>query len=431
MTSTMPTRIAVTEQPHTMAFAYFAAWLFVLVYCARPGDWIPGASGIPFAKFAGVLVLLAFLGNLMSGALPASWWSREVVLLLLLYAQLCLSVPFSISPGGSFQVVVEEFSKIVMVTLVVIMASSSLARLRRLLYVQTVSVVVMAVLIAAGYGGSLGSTASNRTVGVVGGVFENPNNLALALALIFPFAFAFAVRADKPLWKLIWIVAMLVATYTSMTTYSRGGLLALLTAATFSLWEFALKGRRLRWALLVGVSGLAVILVGSPSGFGQRMATIFQPDADVTGSSEQRGELLIRSLEVTAEHPLVGIGPGNFAIVSGFGKVTHNSYTQLSAEAGLPALLLFLLLGKRSFSNLRLAQQLDPNNQELVLWAGSLRASLAALAVGALFSSAAYHFFPYFLVGYAGALYRISQASCLAKNPVSCPSLYETLQPVR
>jgi len=421
--ATMQMPNALTEQPHSMTFAYVTVWLFTLVYFARPGDWI----ALPFAQIVGVFVILAFLGSLLSGVLPALWWSWDVVLLLLLFAQICLAVPFGIWPGASFQVA-EEFAKIIVITLAIIVASNSLARLRRLIYIQTAAVMIMAVLVATGYGGSLQGAAGSRTVGIVGGVFQNPNDLALAIALIFPFAFAFAVRADKLVWKLVWMVAMLVATYTCMTTYSRSGLLALLAAATISFWEFVMKGRRLSWALLV-VPGVALILVASPSGLGQRMVSIFQPDADVTGSSQQRREILIRSLEVTAENPLVGVGPGNFPIVSGMWKVTHNSYTQLSAEAGLPALFLFLLLGRCSFSNLRRARQLDPNNQELVMWAGSLQASLAALAVGALFSSIAFHYFPYFLIGYTGALYRLSYSDCLARRPVSDPSFCETPQP--
>ena len=208
---------------------------------------------LPFAEIVGAFVILAFLGSLLSGALPALWGSRDVVLLLLLLAQVCLSVLFSIWLSNSLQVA-EDFVKITVTTLAIIGAVNSLARLRGLIYIQTAAVMIMAVLVASGYGGAIKTPVGIRTVGVVGGVFQNPNDFALAIALAFPFAFAFAVRADKPLWKLVWIVAMLVATYATMTTYSRSGLLALLTAATISFWQFAIKGRRLGWAVLVGVS---------------------------------------------------------------------------------------------------------------------------------------------------------------------------------
>jgi len=54
-------------------------------------------------------------------------------------------------------------------------------------------------------------------------------------------------------------------------------------------------------------------------------------------SAQQRKELLFKSLKVTVRHPLFGVGPGNFEVVSGAWDVTHNSYTQISAEGGIPA----------------------------------------------------------------------------------------------
>ena len=43
-----------------LAEAYVALLLFMVVYCARPEDWIPGLSNVPLAKIAGVLALAAF-----------------------------------------------------------------------------------------------------------------------------------------------------------------------------------------------------------------------------------------------------------------------------------------------------------------------------------------------------------------------------------
>jgi O-antigen ligase len=261
-----------------------------------------------------------------------------------------------------------------------------------------------------GYGSSLKSAIGPRMEGVVGGVFGDPNDFALALTMAFPFVFAFAIRSRNVAWRITWLTAMFLMVFIILTTLSRGGLLALVAAAGVSLWEFGIRGRRHGWLLVVGAVGLAAVLLGDPASYSQRISTIFNPEEDVTGSAAARRQLLDLSLQVTADHPLVGIGPGNFLTVSEDKHVTHNSYTQLSAEAGIPALILFLLLGARSWSNLHRAQQLAPGDQELALWAGGTRASLAGFAVGALFLSFAYHFLPYFLVGYAGALVQIARS---------------------
>src|SRR5438445_4901265 len=71
------------------------------------------------------------------------------------------------------------------------------------------------------------------------------------------------------------------------------------------------------------------------------------------GSKKQREELLKMSLQLMFSRPFVGIGPGNFASVSGTWHVAHNTYTELGAEAGLPALFLFVALLIRARINLK------------------------------------------------------------------------------
>jgi hypothetical protein len=125
---------------------------------------------------------------------------------------------------------------------------------------------------------------------------------------------------------------------------------------------------------------------------------------------------LWRSIEVTLEHPLFGVGPGNFEVTSGVWHVTHNSYTQMSSEGGIPALVLFIVILSYGFKNLRRAKRLSGHKKELKLLAKALRGSLAGFVVGAFFASYAYQFFPYFLVAYSTALLRIVRDTPTARQ---------------
>ena len=129
------------------------------------------------------------------------------------------------------------------------------------------------------------------------------------------------------------------------------------------------------------------------------------------GSAEQRKELLIRSLQVTAEHPLFGIGPGNFEVVSGNWHVTHDSYTQISAEGGIPAFFLYVLILGYAIANLRNVRKYRKSSKRIRLFSMALEASLAAYLVGSFFASDAYQLFPYCLVAYTTALVLIVQRS--------------------
>ena len=88
--------------------------------------------------------------------------------------------------------------------------------------------------------------------------------------------------------------------------------------------------------------------------------TLFHPMADLheaqdaADSAQVRLKLLGRSIQLTAMHPLFGVGPGKFAeaenmLAKSEGKThgiwyfTHNAYTQTSSEAGMLALILYIM----------------------------------------------------------------------------------------
>src|SRR5262249_56390697 len=114
-------------------------------------------------------------------------------------------------------------------------------------------------------------------------------------------------------------------------------------------------------------------------------------------------------------HPLVGVGPGCFALVDKGWVVAHNSYTELAAEAGLPALLLFLLALGAAFRNVRLARRSEQYDRdpEFRLFTQALWAGLAAYLIGACFDSTEYNLYPYFMIGYTCAMVRIAGASAV------------------
>ena len=94
---------------------------------------------------------------------------------------------------------------------------------------------------------------------------------------------------------------------------------------------------------LVFAALLGVIVLQSSSGMlVGRLKGTFNPKEDTAAayaSTQDRQQLLWRSIEVTKEHPLFGVGPGNFAQLSGNWHVAHNSFTQMSSEGGIPALI--------------------------------------------------------------------------------------------
>lgn len=400
-----------------LGFAYFGLVVFMFVYFARPEDWIPGLAVVPLAKIAGIVILLALVfsfGNIR--------WNMplEIAFLSLLVVQLWLAAVFSpVWKGGAVNAML-DFSKVLPLVIVIYGVVRSINRLRGILFVQGATFAVIAIISIVSQhttGGRLQSASAS---------FGNSNDLALLIDLSLPLCLALALTTRNYWKKSAWTVAMLAMIYAVFLTASRGGAIALLVAALVCLWQLGVKSRGFYLLLLVPFA-VMVIWLYSGNGLRNRFEqTTFSLNhgTEASESSEQRKELLIRSLEVTAQHPLFGIGPGNFMIVSGVWHVTHNSYTQMSAEGGIPAFLLYVLILWRGVANLREVRRYPGTKNSIRIFAMALEASLAAYLVGSFFLSQAYQFFPYCLVAYTTALLLVVRrnrkvSSCASQSHVT------------
>jgi O-antigen ligase len=134
-------------------------------------------------------------------------------------------------------------------------------------------------------------------------------------------------------------------------------------------------------------------------------------------SLEARKELLKLSFTTAVHHPLFGIGPGCFMFISGF-HVAHNSYTELPAECGVLALILFLMALFSAFRNVRVIRrsQRYQEDPEFALLTQALWAGLAAYLVGSAFASTEYNMYAYVVMGFTCAMVRIVSGSLPAPD---------------
>jgi O-antigen ligase len=390
----------------TLDFAYVGLVLFMLAYYARPEDWIPGLGAVPLAKIAGVPLIVAFLFALaqVRGRLP-----KESVFLVLLLLQFFLAVSFSpVWQAGALTTTL-GFAKVVPVVFVMVWVLNNIYRLRQVIFLQTASVtIISAVSIWKAH------TFHGRLEGVLGGNYDNPNDLACQIVICLPFCIAFLLRTRFLLGRLAWGVIILIMIYAVIVTDSRGGFLALIVMFSACIWQFAIKGRH-RFLLIFAAVGLVFLSLLSGNVM-QRFGAISseEKNPNAYASAQIRRQVLKNSLKTTALHPLFGVGPGNFQVVSaeemsGTWHTSHDTFLQLSSEAGVPALILYLMILWSALSNLRVVKRYREHASEQKLWAGALNASLLAFIVASVFASEAYQYFPYFLVAYTSALFFIAR----------------------
>jgi O-antigen ligase len=413
------TPLGVSIRSTKATLAYRALVCFSLIYFIRPEDFIPALNIVPLGKVAGGLSLLALVFGVKSkdrGKFPL-----ECKILLALLVQMLLTIPFAFWRGGAFDTVVNKFSKGVIAAFLIVLVVTKLSELRRLLYIQSAAVAGVTVASLA-----VQHTIDGRLMGIQKGILENPNDLAINIAINFPLCMAFMFAAKGGLRKVAWAFGLMCMLYAVVATYSRSGMIAMLITAAICVWEFGVKGQRILLVLsagIIGIVALGIVLI-TPKYFARVETMIHDtPEASqeqgtllshAQGSVGAREQLLKDSLKTALHHPLFGVGPGNFPAVAGGWHVAHNTYTEIAAEAGFPAVFLFLWLLVASWRKIRRVQKLPAYalNGDIRLWSAALAAGLAAYIAGSAFASTEYNLFPYFMVGYICALYNI------ATNPI-------------
>jgi O-antigen ligase len=414
--ATAPAKISSSEpvEKTRTSFAYRVMLVFSFLYYFRPGDVIPHLATIPLAKITGGIAVLALIfgtKNQRISKLPA-----EVKLIAVMFCWMAAIIPFSFWRMGSFNVVFLEFSKALIIAATLTLTVSRFSELRSLVLMQATGVALMtfASLI-------VNHRFSGRLAGIGDSLLSNPNDLALNIAINWPLCLAFFLGSKRAIGRVFWGVSLLGMAYAVLQTYSRSGFLALALGGIVCLWEFAIRGKRFHM-LVATILCLMLAVAFTPHNYGKRLATLVghreRGDKD-KGSAEARENLLIDSLEVTATHPFVGVGPGNFPSYTQTWRVTHNTYTELSSECGIPALIMFLILLRMAFRNVGRVRKskLFDRNSDVRLLSSALFATLCAYLVGAFFSSTAYQLFSYYMVTYTILLYRVA----MAPNPASAP----------
>jgi O-antigen ligase len=243
------------------------------------------------------------------------------------------------------------------------------------------------------------------------GIFGNSNDMALYLVTMVPLAVALLFGTRGIFRKVFYgaAAALMIAAIT--LTFSRGGFLGLLVSLGMLSWKL---GRRHRMTILVLTVVLVLFfLVVAPGNYSLRLASIFIPSLDPVGSSSMRQQLLLRSILVAIRHPLFGIGMGNFHHVSYDELVSHNAYTQVAAEMGAMALLLYTMFIVHPLRRLRQIERETfeaRSHSHFYYLSIGLQATLVGYMVSSFFVSVAYLWYVYYLVAYAVCFRRLYEA---------------------
>jgi O-antigen ligase len=264
----------------------------------------------------------------------------------------------------------------------------------------------------------------------------NSNDLALNLTIAMTeFLFLFYLKGIGK--RLLGMAGILLSLFYMLKTGSRGCLLAMVIALGFT---FVLSKQKAK-LLLAAVPLLVIAIFLTPSSSAHRMLLMFEGSSGVSNMSDisamdsqaQREELIRKSLTLTLQHPLFGVGMGEFviAVIGEAAKKgewaaalgTHNSYTQVSSECGIPALICYLAVICICFQRSYRLYQLTAGKPQFV----EIEGLAFSLLIGTLVYAVATFFFH---IAYSGLLPMIS-GEIMALHTIAYPMLTGAPDPAR
>jgi len=401
-----PTTRRLAPGGHTVGYAGLI--VFTVLLYLRPNELLPMGT-FPIVKIITIGVLVAFFSERLRQAGTLSVMPRSFRYLLGLAGFTILSIPFGLDPSASFASFMDQFVKILLIFFLMVNVVTSFRRLRLMMEVTVLSAAMVAVLTLADYVRGKNLVEGYRAAGALGGMFGNPNDLALAMNVLIPIALGIALMRRDLLPRLLFLLCGVLLALTSVVTYSRAGILTMGAAGAVFL---AKLGRRYPAAWVVGAVLAVGILASSPG----RIFTLFTSSAgnmSAAESASHRWALIQRSMEVAGANPirwLFGIGLNNFHIVSTHELVNHNAYLEVFNEVGLPGLIFYLLFLSSVIAIAgRIARRHRRTRGYRQAWlsAVAIQASLVAYAVGSLFASVAFHWYLYYPAAFAVCLQQL------------------------
>ena len=400
------------KKGHGISFA--CLFVFSIVLYFRPYELIPALAGVKLMAFYVGIVTLAvfFVSQLMlEGNLTAR--PREVNMMLLFGVAALLSIPFAIDPSEAWGTFVDFLIKTILIFIVLANVVRTETRLKLLIYLAFAVSIYLCINVINDYRlgiFTIGSADTNtlRVGGAIKGLFENSNELALHLVTMIPIAFVMAFETKNALRRILFWGITLLMIAAVIITFSRGGFIALIAMSLVLVRKIGRRNKSTAIAALV--LGVIFFMAVAPGAYSGRLATIFNSAADITGSSSQRTEILKRSILVALRYPLFGVGLGNFHHKSEQELGTHNAYTQVAAEAGIAAMVFYIIFIVHPLRKLRMIERElfeRGESSRFYYLAIGLQTSLVAYMVSSFFAAVAYQWYIYYLVAYAIALRRI------------------------
>ncbi|MBS1817931.1 MAG: O-antigen ligase family protein [Acidobacteria bacterium] len=406
------------NEPRDWGYAGLLAFTGVLM--SRPQDTLTFLNPLHLAEVCALVGIAPMVLHRFASRQPVFRVTPETTGLIAFGAAILLSVPFSIWPGGSFNLFTDSYLKLLVIFVLMMNTLTTPRRIEQITWLIVICCGFIAGRSVIDYARGVNLVEGNRLAGPVGGIFGNPNDLAMNMVTFLPAATVFALsKRSGTGWRLLATLCAALMLATVVFTKSRGGFLGLGAV----LLMLVLLGRKVRPGF--GTMAVVAVLCATPfmpSTFWERMASIVDDRKDkqeFTGTREARWTVMKEGLRAFAERPLTGVGAGVFQAWNPpdrkeAWRETHNAPIQVASETGVLGLVPFVFLvvsaglGARATRRLierrrggaDLLETVMPTEDRRLMQAHSvaMTAGFVGWLVCSMFASVAYNWTFYYLL---------------------------------
>lgn len=383
---------------------FWGLMMFTFVLFVAPQSFVPGLGALMPAKLAMAVAMGAYV---ISGHhFPVT---RTVQYAIAFVGCAILSIPLGFWPGGSVEVFFDLLGKSLVVFILIASVVDTPRRLKILIGSMIGFGTVAAVYAVIQYRTGMLDPTGQRIAGFQSPLATNPNDLALTLNILLGLGLGLLPVVHRRHRRMLLMAAIGFLLAGIVASFSRGGFVTLGVVGI----AWAVQAVRTRGIKAIGILLLVALVfaVVAPPEYVNRLATIFDAEADESGSASERWEVMATALGYIAERPLFGMGLGNSRHVTvvrgGLDREAHNAYLKAGAELGVVGLAVYVLFVLSAYTAARTVRRRAlrrPGGAELASLAGGVQLAVLAFAVGALFSPVPYHFYFYYPAGLAVAL---------------------------
>lgn len=372
--------------------------LSMIVYIGRISDILPQIGAFQLGK---ILIGLALIAMALESRSSFKGIADKPIMraFLWMFGIAIVTAPFGIWRSNSVAYIVGNFAKDVLFVFLLVATTRTLADVRRAIAMYAVSVLILCYVIL-----TYGPFDIQRFI-------LGRNEIAMVAAMTVGLLLPLELHGIKRVLKIAAIIVMSVAI---LKSESRGGYLGL--AVVYVSYLYLHAGKRVAVTVLLTLVLGYVTYLQLPSDVTGRIETIvnYQQDYNLT-APEGRIAVWKRGLTMIAEHPITGVGIGNFPIAEGWMHIdvkgepwmnAHNAFIQAAAEMGLGGLAIFIALLVRTGRGIRAIYR-DSNREARVL-GEALLLSFVAYMVTEFFLSAAYVSIFFALMGMVVAAQKVA-----------------------